>query len=134
MLTPQEKSFRDVFLHEATTPPFAGPATQALHNIYVEYSDLSYTAWAYEHDVPGTSIELGHSADVALPLPWATQESFLRCDTGLQRLWEKGARTFGQSKFSGLANPQTLTFPAGGSGLKAWHPARIDAYCWNWPS
>src|SRR5438128_1317800 len=31
ILTPQEKSFLDVFLHEATTSPFTGPATQALH-------------------------------------------------------------------------------------------------------
>jgi len=74
------------FLHEATTPPFTGPATKALHNIGVEYGDVSCIAWAYEHDVPQTSFELGHSADVAPPLPWTTQESVQRRTMELQRL------------------------------------------------
>ena len=50
ILTPQEKSFLDVFLHEATTSPFTGPATASLHKIGVEYRDISYIAWAYEQD------------------------------------------------------------------------------------
>jgi hypothetical protein len=41
ILTPEEKLFLDVFLHEATTSPFTGPATKALHLIGVEYSDIS---------------------------------------------------------------------------------------------
>jgi len=93
ILTPIEKSFLDVFLHEATTSPFTGPATQALRNIGVEYADFSYIAWAYEHDVPRTNFELGHSADVAPPLPWATQESVLRRNTELQCLWEQEPET-----------------------------------------
>ena len=48
-LTPAEKEFLDVFLHEATTSPFFnGPATKALYAIGAEYSDLPYLAWAYE--------------------------------------------------------------------------------------
>src|SRR5882724_9213414 len=58
ILTPQEKSFLDVFLHEATTSPFTGPATKALHGIGIEYSDISYLAWAYEQDVPRTAFEI----------------------------------------------------------------------------
>jgi hypothetical protein len=48
LLTPEENRFLDVFLHEATTAPFTGPATKALHKIGVEYGDISYLAWAYE--------------------------------------------------------------------------------------
>jgi hypothetical protein len=37
ILTPEEKEFLDVFLHEATTSPFFnGPATKALYAIGVE--------------------------------------------------------------------------------------------------
>jgi len=78
ILTPEEKEFLEVFLHEATTSPFFnGPATKALYAIGVEYSDISYIGWAYEHDVPRTSFENGHSADVAPPLPWTNRESVL---------------------------------------------------------
>lgn len=69
ILTPEEKLFLDLFLYEATTSPFTGPATKALHRIGVEYGDISYIAWAYEQDVPRTSFAWGHSADVAPPLP-----------------------------------------------------------------
>lgn len=65
--------YRDVFLHEATTPTtppfFKGPATKALYALGVEYKDISYIAWAYEQDVPHTSFEWGHAADVAPSSP-----------------------------------------------------------------
>ena len=68
ILTPAEKEFLDVFLHEATTSPFFnGPATKALYAIGVEYSDISYIAKAYDQDVPRTSFGWGHAADVAPP-------------------------------------------------------------------
>ena len=89
ILTPQEKSFLDVFLHEATTSPFTGPATKALHQIGVEYRDISYIAWAYNQEVPRTSFEWGHSADVAPPLPWTNRESVLRRNEEIQRIWEQ---------------------------------------------
>jgi hypothetical protein len=89
ILTPTEKSFLDVFLHEATTSPFTGPATEALHKIGIEYGDISYIAWAYEHEVPRTSFEVGHSADVAPPLPWPTRESALQRNFEIQRIWEQ---------------------------------------------
>jgi hypothetical protein len=89
LLTPEEKRFLDVFLNEATTSPFTGPATRALHNLGVEYGDVSYLAWAYEQDVPRTSFAWGHAADVAPPLPWPTRESALRRNRELQRIWEQ---------------------------------------------
>jgi hypothetical protein len=99
ILTPEEKAFLDVFLHEATTSPFInGPATKALYAIGVEYTDISYIAWAYEQDVPRTSFEWGHAADVAPPLPWPDRPSALRRNQEIQRVWEQrhqhaGSRT-----------------------------------------
>ena len=100
LLTPEEKPFLDVFLHEATTAPFAGPATKALHKIGIEYGDISYIAWAYEQEVPRTGFAPGHAADVAPPLPWPNRQSALRRNQEIQRIWEQrqpgGARPLGQ--------------------------------------
>ena len=101
ILTSEEQEFLDVFLHEATTSPFFnGPATKALYGIGVEYKDISYIAWAYEKDVPRTSFELGHSVDVAPPLPWRTRESVLRRDKEIQRIWEQKRRLVETPKVS----------------------------------
>jgi hypothetical protein len=88
-LTPQENRFLDVFLHEATTAPFTGPATKALHNHDLEYGDISYLAWAYEQEVPRTSFAVGHAADVAPPLPWPNRQSALRRNQEIRRIWEQ---------------------------------------------
>lgn len=95
ILTPQEKSFLDAFLHEATTSPFSGPATKSLHKIGVEYGDISYIAWAYEQDVPRTGFELGHAAEAAPPLPWPTREAALRRNQEIQRIWEQQRKPVG---------------------------------------
>ncbi len=89
LLTPEEKPFLDVFLHEATTAPFTGPATKALHKIGIEYGDISYLAWAYEQEAPRTGFEVGHAADVAPPLPWPDRQSALRRNQEIRRLWEQ---------------------------------------------
>ena len=96
ILTPEEKEFLDVFLHEATTSPFFnGPATKALYAIGVEYSDILNIAWAYEQDVPRTSFEIGHSAQVAPPLPWSTEESVRLRNQQIQRIWTQRRETSG---------------------------------------
>jgi hypothetical protein len=101
ILTPAEKEFLDVFLHEATTSPFfSGPATKALYALRVEYRDISYLAWAYERDVPRTSFGWGHSADVAPPLPWTTRESVLRRNQEIKRIWEEERTTVGAPRAS----------------------------------
>jgi hypothetical protein len=90
ILTPQEKEFLDVYLHEATTSPFfKGPATKVLHAIGVEYRDISYIAWAYHQEVPRTSFEWGHSADVAPPLPWLNREAVALRNKQIQCIWEQ---------------------------------------------
>jgi hypothetical protein len=96
ILTPQEKEFLDVFLHEATTSPFFnGPATKALYALGVEYRDVSYLAWAYQQEVPQTHFEWGHSAEVAPPLPWSTREAVLRRNQEIQRIWEQRRKPVG---------------------------------------
>ena len=89
ILTPQEKEFLDVFLHEATTSPFNGPAMNALHAIGVEYCDISYIAWAYHKEVARTSFEWGHSAAVSPPLPWPNRESVILRDKEIQVIWDQ---------------------------------------------
>lgn len=89
LLAAEEKRFLDVFLHEATTAPFTGPATKALHEIDVEYGDVSYLAWAYEQDVPRTGFTVGHAADVSPPLPWPSRDVALRRNQELLRVWER---------------------------------------------
>lgn len=95
MLTPEEKRFLDVFLHEATTSPFTGPATQALHKIGLEYGDISYVAWAYEQDVPRANFEIGHPAMEAPPLPWPTRAVALDRNAEMQHWWEKSRTPVG---------------------------------------
>jgi hypothetical protein len=101
ILTPKEKEFLDVFLHEATTAPFFnGPATKALYAIGAEYRDISYIAWAYEQDVPRTDFEIGHSAQVSPPLPWTTREAVARRNQEIQDFWEQRRKLVDKSKAS----------------------------------
>jgi hypothetical protein len=101
ILTNAEKEFLDVFLHDATTSPFfSGAATKALYALGVEYRDISYLAWAYEREVPRTSVEWGHSADVAPPLPWTTREAVLRRNQEIKGIWEQERKAVGAPRAS----------------------------------
>jgi hypothetical protein len=97
ILTADERAFLDVFLHEATTSPFSGPATDALHAIGVHYSDISHIAWAYEQDVPRTKFEIGRAASVSPPVPWSDRGSALGRDREIERLWSKGSAKVGSA-------------------------------------
>lgn len=89
LLTPEEILFLDVFLYEATTAPFTGPATSALHQIGVEYGDISYLAWAYGHEIPQTSFPVGHAADETPPLLWPNRHAALRRNQEIRRIAEQ---------------------------------------------
>jgi hypothetical protein len=89
LLTPVEHRFLEIFLHEATTSPFTGPATTALHHIGVEYGDISHIAWAYEQDSPRTDFAIGHAAPTSPPLPWPNRSSALRRNQEIKRIWEQ---------------------------------------------
>jgi hypothetical protein len=101
-LTPEENRFLDVFLHEATTAPFTGPATMVLHENGLEYGDISYIAWAYEQDVPRTGFAVGQAADVVPPLPWSDRQSALRRNQEIRRIWgerqQGGEESVGQQE------------------------------------
>jgi hypothetical protein len=89
LLTPEENRFLDVFLYEATTVPFTGPATKTLHQCGLEYGDISYLAWAYEQEVPRTGFAVGHAADVVPSLPWPDRRSALRRNEEIRRIWDQ---------------------------------------------
>jgi hypothetical protein len=100
ILSAREKAFLDVFLHEVTTPPFTGPATKALHEIEVEYSDISYIVWAYNQEAPRTSLGWGHAADAAPPVPWLNRDAALCRDREIQQLWEQRRNPVGTGSTS----------------------------------
>ena len=89
LLTPVENRFLEVFLHEATTSPFTGPATMALHKIGVEYGDISHIAWAYEQDVPRTGFTVGNAAAATAPAPLANRLAALLRNEEIQLIWER---------------------------------------------
>jgi len=77
ILTPEEKTFLDVFLNEATTEPFGGPATKALHAIGLSYSRILNILAAYERDNSPPAWPVGHRSDVSPPLPWPDRATAL---------------------------------------------------------
>jgi hypothetical protein len=89
LFTPEENRFLDVVLGEATTAPFTGPATTALHRYGLEYGDLSYIAWAYDQEVPRTGAAVGHATEIAPPLPRPNRQSTLRRNQEIQRIPEQ---------------------------------------------
>jgi len=89
LLNAAEKEFLDVFLYEATTSPFTGPATKALHAIGVEYGDISFINWAYNKGVSRDSFAWGHPADASPPLPWANRDEALHRNQEVRSVWEQ---------------------------------------------
>src|SRR5207244_11979507 len=135
ILTPQEKDFLDVFLHEATTSPFFnGPATKALYDIGVEYRDISSIAWAYNREVPRRSYEWGRSAEMAPPLPWPSREAVLRRNAEIQRIWEQERKLAGSPKgpraptLSRSSTHSAFTPRVTAGGLRR-HPSLVGAPC-----
>jgi hypothetical protein len=81
LLTEREREFLAAFLHEATTDPFKGPATEELHRRDIYYTDLSHLMTAYYlENTPGQE-RLGGKDDSTPPLcPWKDRETATRRD------------------------------------------------------
>jgi hypothetical protein len=80
-LTNREREFLTAFLHEATTDPFKGPATDELHRRDIYYTDLSHLLAAYYRESPGKQEGLGGKGLATLPgCPWTDRETAARRD------------------------------------------------------
>jgi len=53
LLTDREREFLAVFIHEAMTDPFKGPATEELHRRIIYYTDPSHLMTAYYRENAG---------------------------------------------------------------------------------
>jgi hypothetical protein len=75
LLTERERAFLAAFIHEATTDPFKGPATEELQRRDIYYTDLSYLLTAYYRENAGTPERFGGKHDPIPPCPWQDRET-----------------------------------------------------------
>jgi hypothetical protein len=76
LLTNQEREFLTAFIHEATTDPFKGPATEELHRRDIYYTDLGHLLAAYYQESPFDQEGPGGKRVATLPpCPWADRET-----------------------------------------------------------
>jgi hypothetical protein len=81
LLTDRERAFLAVFIREATTDPFKGPATEELHRRDIYYTDLSHLLTAYYRENAGNQeSSAGQCNSMAPPCPWKDQEAAVRRD------------------------------------------------------
>lgn len=81
LLTDHERGFLAAFIHEATTDPFRGPATEELHRRNIYYTDLSHLLAAYYRESPPEQEGLGGKANpTPPPCPWPDYETAVRRD------------------------------------------------------
>jgi hypothetical protein len=79
-LTNHEREFLAAFIHEATTDPFQGPATEELHRRDIYYTDLSHLLAAYYRESPSDQEDLGGKRTTLPPCPWNDRETAVRRD------------------------------------------------------
>ena len=92
MLTNREREFLAVFIHEATTDPFKGPATEELHRRDIYYTDLSHLMTAYcRESVPDQEGFGGKRAPTPPPCPWKDRDSAVRRDREVEAELERAA-------------------------------------------
>lgn len=81
LLTAHERQFLAAFIHEATTDPFKGPATEELHRRNIYYTDLSHLLTAYYRESAEDQEGFGGKYDPPPPLcPWKDRDSAIRRD------------------------------------------------------
>lgn len=100
ILTREEIAFLDVYCHEGTEPPFCGPATDVMARLGVQNGDTLNLQWAYLRDKPPTSPVIGHSSEIAPPLPWADRETVLQRDAEIQAVREDMQRNIVRRELS----------------------------------
>ena len=75
LLTDCEREFLAAFVHEVTTDPFKGPATDELHKRDIYYTDLSYLMAAYYRENVGDQEGFGGKHNpTPPPCPWTDRE------------------------------------------------------------
>src|SRR5438552_989498 len=81
LLTDHERAFLAAFIHEATTDPFKGPATDELHRRDIYYNDLLHLLAAFYRETPTDQEGFGGKTLAALPVcPWRDLEAAARRD------------------------------------------------------
>jgi hypothetical protein len=85
-LTFQERDFLAVFIYEATTNPFKGPATESLHGRDIYYTDLAHLLTSYYRENPPDQIGFGGTNHRnAPPCPWLDRESAIGRDREIEQ-------------------------------------------------
>lgn len=85
MLNEHERDFLAAFIHEATTDPFKGPATEELHRRDIYYTDLSHLMTAYYQENSDDQEGFGGKYDPTLPLcPWKDRDAAIRRDREME--------------------------------------------------
>jgi hypothetical protein len=92
LLTDHEREFLAAFIHEATTDPFKGPATEELHLRNIYYTDLSHLMAAYYRENTGDQEGFGGKYNpTPPPCPWQDRDSALRRNHEVERELERTA-------------------------------------------
>ena len=81
LLTDCEREFLAAFVHEVTTDPFKGPATDELHKRDIYYTDLSHLVTAYYQENAGIQEGFGgKQTPTPSPCPWKDWDAAVRRD------------------------------------------------------
>jgi hypothetical protein len=93
LLTDAECEFLAAFIHEATTDPFKGPATEELHRRNIYYTDLSHLLTGYYQEKPaGREGFRGKPHPVPPPCPWKDHDTAVRRDHEVEAELARAAR------------------------------------------
>jgi hypothetical protein len=93
LLTNREREFLAVFIQEATTDPFKGPATEELHRRDIYYTDLGHLLAAYYRENPRDEESVGGKNVATLPpCPWTDREMAVRRDHQIEMELERATR------------------------------------------
>src|SRR5437773_11611579 len=92
LLTDHERMFLAAFIHEATTDPFKGPATEELHRRNIYYTDLPHLMTAYYREDAGDQEGFGGKlGPPPPPCPWEDRDTAVRRDHEVEVELERAA-------------------------------------------